>query len=163
MHTHPNKIYFYLNRNLGLLYASQVIINAAKAFFSLFVPVYLYKELLFPLWLVILIYGLQILLYGLNIHFGYRLALRFGVKKVFATGVMLNAIAIIFLLLSKNNPLLIIPFSIFLILHWTLYYPASSIDEVIFTLKKARAREDSFIRALGLGMHNVIILIWIFK
>lgn len=158
MHIHPSKIHFYLNRNLGLLYTSQIIIGAANAFFSLFVPIFLYKELLFPLWLVILIYGLQVMLYGLSMHFGYKLAIRFGIKKVFAVGVVLNAVAIIFLLLSRHNHLFIIPFSIFMILHWTLYYPASSIDEVVFTLKKARAREDSFIRAAGLGISAIIPL-----
>ena len=159
MRIHLNKIHFYLNRNLGLLYASQVIIGAARAFFSLFVPIFLYKELLFPLWLVLLIYGLQIMLYGLSIHCGYKLSLRFGVKKVFASGVVLNAIAIVFLLFAKENPLFIIPFSIFTILHWMLYYPASSIDEVLFTVKKARAREDSFIRAVGLGVNALIPLV----
>ena len=80
-----------------------------RQYTAVYLPIFLYKELLFPLWLVILIYGLQIMLYGLTIHYGYKLAIKFGVKKVFAVGAMLNAVALVFLLFAKENPLFIIP------------------------------------------------------
>jgi hypothetical protein len=159
MHMHLNKIQFYLNRNLGLFYASKVILSAAQEFFTLFMPLFLYKELLFPLWLVILIYGIQILLYGFSVFFGYKFSIKLGVKNAFAIGAILNAIATTFLLFAKEYPLLIIPFSIFLVLHWMMYFPASTIDEVVFTSKKIRARQDSFMRIMGVGINSLIPLL----
>ncbi len=159
MHVHPNKIYFYLNRDLGLLYLSQLLIGAANSFVNLFIYIFLYKELLFPLWLVILLYASQPICYGLFLHFGFKFTFFFGIKKSFAIGALLNAIAITFLLFSENNHLLIIPFVIITTLYWLFLEPASSIDNVLFTQKKSRARQDSFFRAAGLSIKALIPLI----
>jgi len=159
MHVHPRKIYFYLNRDLGLLYTSQLLIGSANSFVNLFVYLFLYKELLFPLWLVITLYASQPIIYGLFLHFGFRFTLFFGVKKSFAIGALLNAVAITFLLFAKSNHLLIIPFVIITTLYWLFLEPASSIDNVLFTQKKSRARQDSFFRATGLGIKALIPLI----
>ena len=159
MHVYPSKIHFYLNKDLGFLYASQLLNGAANSFVNLFIYLFLYKELLFPLWLVITIYASQLLIYGLGLHLGFKFTLSFGVKKSFVIGTLLNAIAITFLLFAENNSWLIIPFMIFNILYWLFYEPASSIDDVLFTQRKSRARQDSFFRAIGLGMKALIPLI----
>ena len=159
MHVHPGKIHFYLNRDLGLLYTSQLLIGAANSFVNLFIYLFLYKELLFPLWLVIILYASPPILYGLFLHFGFRFMLFFGVKKSFAMGALLNAAAIAVLLFAKTNHLLIIPFVILTTLYWLFLEPASSIDDVLFTKKKSRARQTSFFRATGLGINALIPLI----
>jgi len=159
MHVYPSKIHFYLNKDLGFLYASQLLNGAANSFVNLFIYIFLYKELLFPLWLVITIYTSQLLIYGLGLHFGFKFTLSFGIKKSFVIGTLLNAVSIAFLLFSESNNLLIIPFMIFNTLYWIFYQPASSIDNVLFTQKKSRARQDSFFRAIGLGVKALIPLI----
>ena len=159
MHFHPSKIHFYLNKDLGFLYASQLLYGAANSFVNLFIYIFLYKELLFPLWLVITIYASQLLIYGLGLHSGFKFTLSFGVKKSFVFGTLLNAIAITFLLFAENNAWLIIPFMIFNTLNWIFYEPASSIDNVLFTQTKSRARQDSIFCAIGLGMKALIPLI----
>jgi len=159
MHVYPRKIHFYLTRDLGFLYASQLLIGAASSFVNLFVYLFLYKELLFPLWLVITIYASQPIIYGIFLHFGFRFTLFFGVKKAFSIGALLNAVAITFLLFAKSNPLLIIPFILITVLYWLFLDPASAIDDVLFTKKKFRARQDSFFRATALGIKALIPLV----
>jgi len=159
MHVSPRKIHFYLNRDLGLLYTSQLLIGAANSFVNLFVYLFLYIELGLPLWLVILLYAAQPTIYGLFLHFGFKLTLFFGIKKAFSIGAVLNAVAITFLLFAENNHWLIIPFILLTTLYWLLLEPASSIDNVLFTQKKSRARQDSLYRAAGLGIKALIPLI----
>jgi len=159
MHVHPKKIHFYLNRDLGLLYSSQLLMGAANSFVNLFVYLFLYKELLFPLWLVILLYASQPIMYGILVHFGFRFTLFAGVKRSFAIGAVLNAVAITFLLFARNNHWLILPFVGITVLYWVFLEPASSIDDVLFTQKKSRARQDSFYRAASLSVKALIPLI----
>jgi MFS family permease len=159
MHAHPRKIHFYLNRDLGFLYASQLLMGAANSFVTLFVYLYIYIELGFPLWLVIALYASQPIIYGIFLHYGFKFSLYFGVKKSFAIGAVLNAIAITFLLFTENNHWLIIPFLLITTLYWLFYEPASSIDNVLFTQKKSRARQDSLYRAAVLCLKALIPLI----
>jgi len=159
MHVHPRKIHFYLNRDLGLLYTSQLLIGAANSFVNLFVYLFLYIELGFPLWLVIVLYASQPLIYGIFLHYGFKFTLYFGIKKSFSIGTLLNAVAVTFLLFAENNHWLIIPFVLITTLYWLFYEPASSIDNVLFTQKKSRARQDSLYRAAGLGIKALIPLI----
>jgi len=158
MHVHPSKIHFYLNRDLGFLYTSQLLIGAANSFVNLFVYLFLYIELGFPLWLVILLYAAQPTIYGIFLHFGFKMTLFLGVKKSFSIGALLNAVAISFLLFAESNHLMIIPFVIISTLYWLFLEPAASIDNVLFTQKKSRARQDSLFRAAGLSIKALIPL-----
>jgi len=156
MFSNDHKIHFFLNRELGLLYFSHVLLDASKAFMTLFIPIFLYIELGIPIWLVVFLLALQYAVYGFMVYSGYRFSIKFGVKKLIAIGAVLYALAILSLLPVRQNLLFLIPYFLLYILHLTAFFPAVSIDETLFTEKGKRGRELSALKTVSIMMNSLI-------
>lgn len=86
-----NKFKLFLSQEFLHRFSSQLL--------TLFLPLYLFSELNFPLWLALLPVLAATISYGSLSFFGYKIQKKIGTKKFFILHIVLNTISTIFLIL----------------------------------------------------------------
>ena len=112
-----------LSKSLVRLYMGKTMAMTGTALLGLFLPIFLYNLFDEDFKLVIIYYGLASLFYGLTVIFGVQFLNKIGFRKGLQISVFLGALFYaIFYFTDKSNYLYLIPFSLFILVIYRLFY-----------------------------------------
>ena len=103
MHSSLEKIHHLLNKDLTLLFTSQFLKEIFDSLATVFIPIFLFKELHIALALILFVYGWQYFIYGFLSFFPFKYLRKHGVKLYVTLGTLLNALRFYFLYLSQTQ------------------------------------------------------------